>query len=384
MSPKGRSSLVTLFISVLSLVTVLSIAYYLHCAREVSPEIFFYLPPAPLGPEPPGEPPIAPPKSITTYSQVAEPETANCDSTVGDWCLYVPVMYNYDLGERIFARDLYRKEFLQASTPIEWTGSIEICEAGVTSQAFKDSILRRMNYFRRMAGVPLLEGFKDEYNTIDQAAALIMAANENLSHHPDADWKCFTETGYTGASTSNLVLGTNGPNAINAYIHDFGGNNTAVGHRRWILYPNTLFTGTGDIPYNEAINYSTNALRAWDENIWAERPPTRHPYVAWPPPGFVPYQVVYQRWSFSYPDADFGSALVTVEQNGEPATVIQYDPHDGYGDNTLVWYLDGKSGWHDCEERYCFDTYDVSVRNVLIDGNPQDFSYSVMIFDPMD
>ena len=37
------------------------------------------------------------------------------------------------------------------------------------------------------------------------------------------------------------------------------------------------------------------------------RPPVRSGFVAWPPDGFVPYQVVPARWSFSLPNTDFST-----------------------------------------------------------------------------
>ncbi len=37
---------------------------------------------------------------------------------------------------------------------------------------------------------------------------------------------------------------------------------------------------------------------------------------AWPPPGYVPYQVVFPRWSFAYPGANFTNATVTMTSSG--------------------------------------------------------------------
>src|SRR5205809_968253 len=45
----------------------------------------------------------------------------------------------------------------------------------------------------------------------------------------------FFNSVYAAAGKSNIALGNAGPDAITAYIEDFGGNNAAAGHRRWIL-----------------------------------------------------------------------------------------------------------------------------------------------------
>ena len=42
--------------------------------------------------------------------------------------------------------------------------------------------------------------------------------------------------------------------------------------------------------------------------------PARDGFVAWPPPGFVPYQTVYPRWSFVLRGADFTNATVTMQR----------------------------------------------------------------------
>ena len=64
---------------------------------------------------------------------------------------------------------------------------------------------------------------------------------------------------------------------------------------------------------------------------------TRLTFVAWPPPGYVPYQVTWARWSFGYPDADFTSATVTMTSNGVPISVALEVFEEGYGENTLIW-----------------------------------------------
>lgn len=285
-----------------------------------------------------------------------------------------------DTAGREESRREYLAEF-QGNGGIDsgWTGDHASCDAGTTSAAFRSAILRRINYFRSMAGIPDLRGLDDDYNAKAQAAALMMSVNSELDHTPTPDWICYSEAGREGAGSSDLYLGIYGPHAISGYMVDPGGGNYFVGHRRWILYPQSQVMGTGDIPPSDDY-MAANALWVFDlENMWGPRPVTREPYVAWPPPGYVPYQVVYPRWSIGVPEADFSQARVTMTQAGEVLSVQVEEPLDGFGDNTLVWEPRANLG-----ARPATDTrYDVKVSNVLIDGVAREFEYTVIVFNPI-
>ena len=273
---------------------------------------------------------------------------------------------------------LYQEEYLgSANTDPDWTGDHDSCDAGETSEVFRSDVLRRINYYRSMAGIPALTGLDPTYNSKAQAAALMMSVNDKLSHTPDDSWLCYTPAGDEAAGSSNLYLGIYGPAAIRGYIYDPGTTNTSVGHRRWILYPQTQLMGSGDIPPTDDYR-AANALWVFDQNIWEPRPETRETFVAWPPPGYVPYQVVYPRWSFAYDEADFSQATVSMTRMGQPLGVVQYTPVNGYGENTLVWEPQVSFTDPPAEDT----TYQVTVSQVLIDGQPQTFTYTVIIFDP--
>ena len=296
---------------------------------------------------------------------------------------YLPVTFSppqfsswVNIQNKETVRQFYLSEYL-ASEGIssDWSGSHTSCSPGSTSESFRQAVLRRINYFRAMGGIPSIIGFVDEYNQKAQAAALMMSVNQQLSHSPPGSWTCYSTDGYDGASSSNLYLGVYGPSAISGYINDPGGGNYFVGHRRWILYPQTQYMGTGDIP-SQGGYPSSNALWVFDtSNMWGPRPLTRESYVAWPPPGYVPRQVVYTRWSFAYAHAVFSSASVTVTRNGQPESVTVNPTANGYGENTLVWELGESVPQGDV-------VYTVNIQNVIIDSLPQDFIYQVMIFDP--
>lgn len=260
---------------------------------------------------------------------------------------------------------------------IGWTGNHASCDAGETAAAFREAVRLRINYFRAMAGVPGNVQLAGEYSSKAQQTALMMSVNGQLSHDPPPSWLCYTEEGAEAAGSSNLYLGVYGPSAITGYMYDPGDGNYAVGHRRWILYPQTEWMGTGDIP-STASYWSSNALWVFDENMWQPRPQTREAYVAWPPPGYVPYQVVFPRWSFAYDEAGFSGATVEMSSGGQGIPVAVQPVVSGYGENTLVWEPDLSF-----DEPPPSDTvYNVTVRGVEIDSVAYDFAYQVILFDP--
>lgn len=329
----------------------------------------------------PGAPPAITSETPTRHAaRIGERAAAGCSQP---FCVYLPLIQVaptwVQTQDRQAARDFYLSQYLSSDNiPANWTGNHSTCTAGTTSPGFRTAILNRINYFRAMAGVPNIRSFSDTYNLKAQAAALMMSVNRQLSHSPPPTWACYTAEGAQGAGSSDLYLGVYGPAAISGYIMDPGSGNYAVGHRRWILFPPTQQMGTGDIPPSSGYPPS-NAL--WVFDIFSPRPPTREPYVAWPPPGYVPYQVVFGRWSFSYPNADFMAAMVTMQAGGANLGVTQSPVVDGYGENTVVWTPAGASG--DTWPRPTHDTtYTVTVQDVIVSGQNHTFTYDVIVFDP--
>lgn len=262
------------------------------------------------------------------------------------------------------------------TSSIEWTGNHSQCNAGSISPAFQAAIAQRINYFRAMAGVPAVK-LDEDYSAKAQQAALMMSVNRRLNHSPTPDWLCYTESGNEGANSSNLFLEVYGVDAITGYMADGGGDNFPVGHRRWMLYPPTLFMGSGDVPPQDGYP-SANALWVFDENSDEPLPNTREPFVAWPPPGYVPYQVLFPRWSFSYPNADFSAATVSLSINGQPVSLSVQPVLNGFGENTLTWEPNLSNNAPPTSDL----RYTVTVQNVNVSGISQNFTYDVIIINP--
>ena len=295
-----------------------------------------------------------------------------------------PVFFSVATASREEVRSFYNTVVLasEGADP-GWTGDVATCTPGSTTSAFKDWVALRINWMRALAGVPAWITLDGTFSRKAQQMALMISANNAASHSPPAGWKCYSAEGAEAAGKSNLAIGSYGPESILRYIEDFGSGNSAVGHRRWLLMPQTKLMGTGDTPPTAA-GPPPNVLWIMDGTLGQTRPATREPYVSWPPTGYVPYPVVFARWSFSYAKANFNSATVAMSSNGVPVAVTVEPVQTGFGENTLVWRPNGV----DVSQPFSWPKpttdvrYAVSIKNVVINSASRDFDYTVTVFDP--
>ena len=148
-------------------------------------------------------------------------------------------------------------------------------------------------------------------------------------------------------------------------MNDFGV--PSVGHRFWLLCPYTRKMGLGDTSYlfdpwqtdgccKQPANVCTSTIPCSKDSTWFggnalwvfpapseyfTRPATREPYVAWPPPGYVPWQFIYNQWTITYPFADFSTATVSMTMGGKALGVASKADGGWYGDNAFIWNLKG-------------------------------------------
>ncbi|MBP8309742.1 MAG: CAP domain-containing protein, partial [Burkholderiaceae bacterium] len=337
------------------------------------------VPPPATGPTPPHWP-----DSFSGLEHTRRPAGNSADTSPVTKALPSDGPYSIDTTNRELVRLFFRTVYASADGLASgWSGNPAACEAGDTSAAFKAASLRRINWFRAMAGVPATIQLDAVLNQRAQQAAMLMSANGQISHTPPSSWACYSATAADTAAKSNLGLGINGPDAIEGYVAEPGANNSMVGHRRWLLYPQTRFMGVGDVGTAPGTSPArTNALWVIDANALNTRPAVRDDFVAWPPRGYTPYQTVYPRWSFSYPRADFGAATVTMTENGQSIGTRKESVATGFGENTLVWFPGGYADGMRWAKPGADTVYQVTVANVLVDGRARSFSYAVTVFDP--
>lgn len=268
--------------------------------------------------------------------------------------------------------DDYNNLYLTSNvTNSGWTGSVSTCSPGTMSADAIAKTLQRINYFRKQVGLNTDITFDDTKSAKCQEAALMMDANNSLSHTPPTSWSCYTADGASAAGNSNIALGYHSSGAITCYMQDPGASNAPCGHRRWILYSRSKVMGVGSTS-------GANAL--WVLGNSGNPLPTNMPeFISWPPKGYVCAPLVFDRWSLSVPSANFSAATVTMtDSNGNsiPCNIVS-STDNGYGDNTIVWEPSGINTSSSSDV-----TYHVNVSNVTVSSNTENYSYDVVIIQP--
>lgn len=307
---------------------------------------------------------------------------------------------------------IYYNEYLPGNTmpAMNWTGSVATCNPGAIDVAYQQSMIDRVNVYRKLARLsPVVRNTTAAAANGVQAAALLMSANNSLSHTPPSSWTCYN-TAYAGstvgslggvaAGNSNIGLSSGNSFATNAvidaYMVDSGASNLRAGHRTSMLDAEQAQMASGVVPGGSGVP-GANAL--WVLDFGTRSSVTSMPDgVAWPPKdAFLPYQLLpggSNRWSFQYPGANFSSATVTMTSGGAAYAPIAYDFKStgcpsGFTclpDDAIVWRppLDaaGVNGVFYTSPGASDKAYTVNITGVTGSGVPTSFSYTVTVIDP--
>jgi len=230
-----------------------------------------------------------------------------------------------DVNNRQAVIDAYKAEFERDEPAMQYTGNITTCTPGTTSVEYQNSVLQRVNWYRKMAGVPEVV-YNSANHAAAQAGALISAAEGFPYPAPSSTAKCFSELGYSGATQSNIVGEFVGVRAIDAYVRNWIRDNPTVAQRRQVLSPKLRSIATGDLSEKRTMKLVNAGSKNTDErtstydlsfnalfvNDTGPAITPRDGGVAWPPSGYVPGVVIPSFWSYTRADADFSNAQVTV------------------------------------------------------------------------
>ena len=216
----------------------------------------------------------------------------------------------------------------------------------------------RLNALRRIAGLPPV--------TLDTAlcqngqyGAVIMAANNQLSHSPSKPAgmdDSFYKQAYEACSSSNIYSGRILTYAVDGFMNDSdGGNIDRLGHRRWQLNPTM-----GKVGFGVAGRYCTE--KVFDRSGQG----CAYDYISWPASGNFPTELLDkdQAWSVSLnPDeyaAPSASAItITLSGGGKSWTFRGSDRYTaassgkyfnvnnaGYGvNNCIIFRPDGVASY---------------------------------------
>ncbi len=234
-----------------------------------------------------------------------------------------------------------------------WSGSVAACDPGDMSPEGRANALRLVNLYRALAELPQVTTDPGR-DAGTQACAVMMEANGMLSHTPPMGWACWTAEGADSAGASNISSGP-AVDAVDRYMID-GGNETTLGHRRWILNDDLGPIGIG----------STDGASCM--HVVGGTGELDRPWTAYPPPGPFPLEAVaplgfgetldQTGWSIQSDVLDLNAAQVNVTTNGEDRPVVVTPLQAGIGSDWAISII--PQGWTAQPDT----TYHVSVTGV--------------------
>ncbi len=163
--------------------------------------------------------------------------------------------------------------------------------------------LRTTNFVRYLAGLPDRLVLDVQLNRKAQHGALVLAANDELTHEPRKPLgmnRAFYEIGYQSTTSSNISSGVDTfSEQVVGFMDDIGIHNLeAVGHRRWILHPPLKNIGFGLAYTRQSVPYGV--MQVFDTSD-ATNIKVNYESIAWPSAGFFPTQYFNKMapWSFT-------------------------------------------------------------------------------------
>ena len=190
---------------------------------------------------------------------------------------------------------------------------------GQVSPDYLDSGLRYLNFLRQLAGLSPV-ALSDHLNVQAQYGAVLLAANDTLSHTPDkpADMdSAFYRMGANACASGNLSMrygyeqSTLLQNALQGHMNeDSALNRLDLGHRRWLLDPKLGKTGFGIAESVTGRQYITVPVS--DRSGTGAQPS----YVLWPAQGQFPSNVFSPGtpWSISLDDKRYDTPVESLLQ----------------------------------------------------------------------
>jgi len=258
----------------------------------------------------------------------------------------------------------------------------ETCQAGVLNEEVQQAALGRLNAIRALHDLPAVT-YDAGSDTETAQASLLLAANQELTHHPGTDMQCYSENAGIGCGSSNIGGGVGinvGPlGDIDGWINDSHNLDPGIGHRRWLLFPMLASISYGRADFGSGIYHASAIKVINDKTQSAEH--MAHDFVAFPfkcyPAHLVSldfylsFSVVAdktQPWGANA-DVSFENASISVvdaEENTLNVTDVTSN-NVGYGiPNVILWKAEGL-------ERNV--RYHVVISNVDVEGERKDFDY---------
>lgn len=190
-----------------------------------------------------------------------------------------------------------------------WDGNSAMCQAGNLPDSTLQKVLHRINYFRQNSGIILPMNLSYDRTQKCQEAAVMYSGKGIFSREPtDATHRCFTDNAKIAAKVAQAILEPNPAQCITVFMADK--KSEELVNRLSILNPEGLDVGFG-CAENNCVFWLLDVDGAPDSLYY------RTHFVAWPPPGYSPAMLFFNKWNFSMA-ADLRDAMVTIkDKKGE-------------------------------------------------------------------
>ena len=219
-----------------------------------------------------------------------------------------------------------------------WSGNVAACSAGDLSANGRDNALKMVNMYRFFADLPSVT-HDATLNANAQRCALMMDANDMLSHTPPMTWKCYDATGAKTAGQSNISSAP-GVESVDMYLND-NGNDTTLGHRRWILSNSLGPVGLGSTSSASCLVVIGGSGKA------------TKPWMAWPSPGPFPVGALtaggfgqsldQTGWSLQSNSVNVNNAKIAITDGTQSLTVTTSALGANYGSTYAIRWV--PNGW---------------------------------------
>ena len=266
---------------------------------------------------------------------------------------------------------------------------INNCYAGKLSAKFINEFLNELNTVRALHGLPSITY---DYAREDEMmqTALILASNNILTHYPEANTNCYSDIGAVGAKTSSLEMGVrqnkndySPAESITNMVHDklnlFAGD---VGHRLWMLNPFLQKSAYGSVnapsfkdtrfPY--VVGTSYKVVYPFNHATTAPLGVIAYPYHNYPAKYYMPGSILSisvltdQKNFFANRNVDYAKATIVVTERSSGAKQkISNIRYENIGVPNHIQF-----SFDDLKQNVI---YDVKLSNVLVNGQPKEYSY---------
>lgn len=271
------------------------------------------------------------------------------------------------------------------------------CKSGAINDFARNQVLSAVNDVRRLHGLEPVS-YNKGFEPMVAEAALVMAAQSNLSHDIDSTWLCYSDLAQKGAKLSSLHVSLSTKPLTKKTpadtIVEFMRENRSpdLGHRRWLLSPflkETAF-GLADGATNTGLGYAFSGV------LYMYNPDTHFSQTTTSPLGIYPYpvgnypkkyynkgdrlsvfvlknQTAFTNYIDNNASVDYSKATITVtdsEGKAHKATDVKYDNLGQGVKNSLSFLLPD------------FDygvKYTVKIDNVVVAGVSQNYQYDFKV-----